>query len=719
MKRSLFALAFCIIFCFAILAVTTSYYEESGVRDFESGAFDGVSIDDNGELYLAPEMRILLDKEDAFVWDLARAQNGDIWASTGVKGNIWRIPSGGEASLFANVGTAAAYSIALAPNGRVFAALSGPARILAIDANGRHTPLAQLENTYIWKLLYGSDGMLYAACGNPATLERIDPANGRVERLFTAGNDSHILAMAEDRAGNIYFGTEGRGTLYKRTRDGRVRALYTCHEDQISCITIDPRGRVYFGTASQRRHIPDFNFDYSNDSFTMREREQRLQEAQEREEEEYGAGRRKQRPHRNSIYRLNLDDSVEKIFTMSDISFYSLAIDNAEALYAGSGDFGVIYRIDASGRTSRVLRIEDSQILCLLTDGVNLFAGTGNDGRVYAISRAHPLSGTYTSRVLDCRANVTFGSLSWNALVPRGANLVFSTRSGNTNPVDETWSDWSAPYTQAAGSKIMSPRARFLQYRFTMTSPSLDTSPRLYSLRIPFLHDNRAPRIRGVTLTTYAESRRSRNIKLNPGQALLTWQSEDDDNDLLEHTIYFRMNDDPTWRILRINPQENQALLNAEILPDGWYQFRVVASDRPSNPDNLAKRAFADSRRVLIDNTPPVIRDLAARVAGDLLIITGVVEDALSPIGMIRYSLNAEDWVYTPPADGIFDSLSEDIRIVLSLRNNDNLIDGSNIIFIRACDQHENWTTAQLIFRVQLPDDAFGKRNSRRFHFLD
>ena len=88
MKRSILVLTLCTIFCFALLAVTTSYYEESGVRDFESGQFDGVSIDDNGELYLAPETRVLLDKEEAFVWDLARGRNGDIWASTGIKGNI-------------------------------------------------------------------------------------------------------------------------------------------------------------------------------------------------------------------------------------------------------------------------------------------------------------------------------------------------------------------------------------------------------------------------------------------------------------------------------------------------------------------------------------------------------------------------------------------------------------------------------------------------------
>jgi len=710
---------FVILLASPLLAVTTSYYEEAGVRDFESGLFEGITIDDNGELYLAPETRALFDKDEQFIWDLARAKNGDIIASSGSKGNIWRVTADGKPTLVTSIGAAAVNSIALAPDGRIFAAVSGPARIVAIGADGKQTQLAKLENNYIWKLLYGTDGKLYAACGSPATLERVDPSSGKAERVFAAKNESHLLTMAQDAQGNIYFGSEGTGTLYRRAKDGQVKAMFSTYENEIAGMTIAPDGRVYFGTASQRRMETDSNFNYDNDSMDIREREQRIEEAREREESESDESKKKKKPLKNSIYRLNHDDSVEKIFTLSDASFYSLAVDDSGALYAGSGDLGVLYRVDATGRASRVVRIDDSLILCLLANGTTLYAGSGNDGRIYAIDRAQGLSGTYTSRVLDCRANVTFGAFSWNALVPPKASLTIATRSGNTNPVDESWSAWSAPYTQASGTKITSPRGRYVQYRIEMKSPSMDASPRLYSLRIPFIHDNRAPRVRSVALTTYADSKISKKVKLNPGQALLSWQSEDDDGDTLAHTLYFRMNDDPTWRLLNIETQPNQALLNAEVLPDGWYQFRVAASDRPSNPDSLAKSAFADSRRVLLDNTPPVISMLSAKTISGKVLITGTVEDALSSVGMIRYSLNTENWVYIPPRDGIFDSKIESFEIELSLADSASLIDGSNIIFIRACDQQENWATAQLIFTARLPDGAIGKGNARKYIFKD
>ena len=44
-----------------------------------------------------------------------------------------------------------------------------------------------------------------------------------------------------------------------------------------------------------------------------------------------------------------------------------------------------------------------------------------------------------------------------------------STRSGNTRTPDKTWSDWSKPYTIAAGRAIESPKARYLQWRAVLT----------------------------------------------------------------------------------------------------------------------------------------------------------------------------------------------------------------------------------------------------------
>jgi outer membrane protein assembly factor BamB len=716
MKRILLIPAIIICLAAALSAVSTSFYEESGIRDFETGRFDGISVSENGELSLAPETQVLLDKSDLFVWAIARGRGGELYAATGVRGRIWRIGQDGNTSLFTSLEASMIRSLAAGPDGRVYGAASAPGRIIAMDLDGKQTILARLTNTYIHAIAFGQDGKLYAACGNPATLEQIDPVTGKTKRLFEAKGESHFLAMAIDKGGAVYLGSDGNGVLYKRSADGTVRSLYNAYEGEISAIALDKASRVFFATATQRRRPTAGNFEFG-DSMDIKEKEQRRQLAAESDDND--DKKKKKDPLKNSVYRLNTDNSIDKIFTMSDTSFHSLAVDGSGTVYIGSGDLGVLYRVTASGTASRLMRVDENQILCLFFDGSRLLVGTGNDGRVRVMDMGKDIKGQYTSRVLDCRANVTFGSISWNGIVPAGAKLWLTTRSGNTNPPDTTWSDWSAPYTVMMGEKISNPRARYVQYRVGMQAPSIEATPKLFSLKIPFVHDNRQPRVRSVLLTTYHEAKNNKKIKLNPGQCLLAWQTEDDDSDTLATSIYFRLDNSAAWRLLKVDSSQNQVVLNSEMLPDGWYQFRVVASDRPPNPEALAKSGQAESRRVLIDNTAPIIENLAARVSGDSVIITGQVRDAHSHVSMLRYSLNSEDWSYVPSADGIFDSLTEEIRIELSLKETASLMNGSNVIFIRACDQQENWVTAGLTFTVSLPPKAAGLGNEQRYLLLD
>ena len=59
---------------------------------------------------------------------------------------------------------------------------------------------------------------------------------------------------------------------------------------------------------------------------------------------------------------------------------------------------------------------------------------------------------------------------SGRARRPPARRVEISTRSGNTRTPDETWSDWSSAYADAAGSPIVSPRARYLQWRAVLTA---------------------------------------------------------------------------------------------------------------------------------------------------------------------------------------------------------------------------------------------------------
>src|SRR6185436_18366487 len=93
--------------------------------------------------------------------------------------------------------------------------------------------------------------------------------------------------------------------------------------------------------------------------------------------------------------------------------------------------------------------------------------------------------------------------LSWKGENPAGIQML--TRSGNTGIPDKTWSDW-APVSDSG--RVISPSARFIQWKAVLTSAVNRGAPLLDSVTLPYLQQNFAPEVTsvevlppGVTLT--------------------------------------------------------------------------------------------------------------------------------------------------------------------------------------------------------------------------
>ena len=83
----------------------------------------------------------------------------------------------------------------------------------------------------------------------------------------------------------------------------------------------------------------------------------------------------------------------------------------------------------------------------------------------------------------------------------------------------------------------------------------------------------------------------SQTLSRAAGQQIqISWQADDPDGDRLIYSLYFRGEDEREWKLLRANMTENTYLLDADVFADGRYYFRVIASDRPSNPDRSGAR---------------------------------------------------------------------------------------------------------------------------------
>ena len=139
-----------------------------------------------------------------------------------------------------------------------------------------------------------------------------------------------------------------------------------------------------------------------------------------------------------------------------------------------------------------------------------------------------------------------------------------------------------------------------------------------------------------------------------------------------------------------LNPQ-NYFTVDANALPDGRYIFKVVATDAPSNPANLALSDELETESVDVDNTSPSVTADAPRVSGTNVEVTFRASDTTSIIKRAEYQLDGGAWKTIFPLDGIADSKREEFLVKITLPDS-----RSHVVAFRAFDANSNVGSAQV-----------------------
>jgi hypothetical protein len=371
-----------------------------------------------------------------------------------------------------------------------------------------------------------------------------------------------------------------------------------------------------------------------------------------------------------------------------------------------------------------MLETQQGETTRLLSSNNSVLAATGNMGRVFRLDETPGASGTYEAPVHDAGTAARWGSLSWRGEVASGASLQFRTRSGNSAKPDRTWSDWSEPLTNPASSRIPSPNARYVQWKAELTG-SGGATPGITAVSLAYLPQNSPPIVRSINVTTQSAPG-SQAAKSNASSAAYTvtvtdssdstqtgagtptqtlsraagqqivvsWQAEDADGDHLVYNLYFRGDDETQWKLFKGDVHDTSVTFDADVLADGKYFFRVIASDRESNPSASARESQLVSSPVMIDNTPPAITIGAVRYAAGSAHIEFSATDAASALRRCEYSLDASSWFPVEAADGVIDSLRESFSLDLN-----NLTPGEHVVVLRAADSASNSGVAKVVLR--------------------
>ncbi|HEY6274314.1 MAG TPA: hypothetical protein VIX19_20200, partial [Terriglobales bacterium] len=667
MKRFCFVF---FIFVFVTLAAAegTRVWKETGYDDFERGTARGVAIRSTGQLELAPAFKSLYTSPSTFIWSIAADKDGVVYAATGAPARVYRITPDGKATVIFEPKELQVQAIALGKN-EIYAATSPDGKVYKITrAKAAGTSEFTVETffepktKYIWDLALDAEGRLYIATGDNGEIYRVD-SHGQGS-VFFKSDEAHIRVLNLDPKGNLIAGTDGSGLIYRISPAGEGFVLYSAPRKEITALAVDTAGNIYAaGTGEKHGAQPGPATPVPPISVPM------AAPAGAPLVGSLNLGG-------SDVYMIAPDGQPRKLWSSREDIVYALAFDASGKLIVGTGNKGRIYAIEKNGDFVDLIKASASQVTGFALAPHGLYCSSSNLGKIFLLSSTVEPEGSFESDVQDSKIFSRWG----RAEVRGTGNYELFARSGNVDNPDRNWSPW-ARVDLGKDARLNVPPARFIQWRAVL-KPA-DPPTHLDEVSINYLPRNVAPVVDDVTVQvgsrypaqprgTATEAFVTLGQAQAPGTQLpppaatkdrgyigVRWSAHDDNEDNLVYSVYYRGEGEHEWKLLKSGLTDKFYSFESGLLPDGGYVIKVVASDAPSHTPEEALTDERESDRFDIDNTPPRIEHLAARLDGRQLHVTFQASDDSSPIRRAEFSVDAGDWQYLEPVGQISDSKTE------------------------------------------------------------
>ena len=669
------------IFIFIIIALSFSslYAVSSKIvtfdskTDFERGTAKNVTILFDGTLTPAPDKVRLLDTGEPFIWAIAEDSKGNVYLGTGNDGKLFKVTPKGDSLLVLDAEELGIFALAVDSKDNVYAATSPNGHVYKISAAGSST-FFDPDAVYIWDLQVDSQGNLLVATGEKAFIYRVTTKGADV--LFQA-EENHVRSMALLADGTIYAGTSANGFVYRIKPNEKPFVLFDPQMQEVNRIVIGDNGDIFasaFGqsiapivprTTQQQNQSQERNgSNGGNDDNESSLAPQTLDVE----------SLMKSRSAPTSLFRITPDGYAKDLWLGVDEKIQSIARYNGEKILVGSGKSGKLLTISRDGDLSVLMDNDESHITSIVVNPAGrIVFGTSNLGRGYLINEKQADSSHFTSETIDAGQTARWGTLVWRGN-KAAASSRFYTRSGNTEQPSQTWSDWLPVEKDGDVSRIKSPVARFLQWRCNLENKNA----RIEKVTLSYIQKNIAPSISSLIIHRPGDYYEPKSNKTNDSKGItfpsplpnkqakkgfrtVDWLFEDPNFDGLCFDLYYRRTG-TSWRELAKELAINFLSWDSAQMADGEYEIKVVASDKLTNPENMALEGEKVSTVFVIDNSGPAIQTgNKTRVK----VLTVRISDEWNPLRKVEYSIDAQAWKVILPVDGILDSKTETFEIEL------------------------------------------------------
>jgi sugar lactone lactonase YvrE len=723
-------------FALTCSAVETKTWEQNGYADFEKTGLKKVSLRSDGRLTLAPAFVEVLDSSSPYLWSLVEDSKGNLYAGGGGPGGpgarVYMRSKDGTTKTLAELDGLEVHAVAVDGKDQVYAATSPDGKIYRISASGKSQVFYDPKAKYIWGMAFNSKGDLFVATGDEGTVYRVTPdGNGSV---FFQTDQTHARSLTLDPKENLIVGTEPDGLIIRISPSGQGFVLYQAPKSEITAVAVGKDGSIYAAGVGQKKPAaPVPTAPPARLPVTPTPQPTATIAA--------SAVQSGQRPPAqppsiiptvplllggSEVYRIHPDGFSQKVWSDSKDVAYTIGFDSEGRPLVGTGNRGVIYRLDSDLLFTALVTAPPTQVTSIFSGSQGkIYAATGNIGKVYQIGPGLEKEGSVEAEAFDADLFSLWGRLSFRA-APNGGSIRFDTRSGNLDRPGKDWSAWQAVTIQEGGGRVQSPKARFLQWKLTMASSPEGRSPEVYSIDVAYLQQNVAPVIEEIEITPPNYRFPVQTLTVTPSQTItlqpLTgrkrsskpptiasstavamqyakgdigarWAATDENGDTLRYKAEIRGVKETEWKLLKEDLDYKHLSWDSTAFPDGSYVLRVIASDAPDNPPAQALTARLVSDPFLIDNTPPVISGLSASVTGGKLDVRWRAKDTYSVIQKAEYSVNGGDWERVEPTTKVSDSPELTYSLVLEKGS------GERTIAVRVTDEYDNQSVESVVVR--------------------
>ncbi len=639
--------------------------KKKDVRDFKSftkGTFSGTGLTDRGELFISLKSKKINGPEQEYYLGVDVSEKGDIYIGTGHNASLFKIGKDYKITKMFTAQEPDIYAVLYGSDKQVYVGSSPRGKLYKISASMKVKTFFNPDEKYIWDLKEDRTGNIICAVGGSGGVYRIDK-KGNQKKILTSV-DTHIISLFISMDNSVIAGSGGSGILYKISSK-KNRVLYDTPFEEINSIHEDRNGYIWFAASKE---IKKSRITPVTGTIRLS-----LNKTVETTME------------KSALYLRHPGGEVEKIWTSNDEYIYSIAADkNGSGVLIGTGDKGRIYKVGKNGSFSLIYEDDSAQAYKILSKAEDYTIIYNNTSSIVKLSNFPDSKGSYISNIFNLGMQSTVGRIYWESLNGNPSAVTVFVRSGNTAMPDQTWTEWSPPFTDSKNSNINRSGNKYIQVKVNLNSTSSIKNPNLAGFYFYYLQKNIKPQLKSIKIKQFVppkkgskskESSSPKNNRLN-----ISWRAIDPNKDEMNYSVFIRKISEKEWITVKKNTKVSEILLETELYEDGDYILKIIADDSSSNSPENSQSDTMESKSFTIDSTAPTLNGYKS---GDGF-LTFNINDHNSIISTVLYSFNGKKWFLLNPIDKINDSGNETFKLSKKFTK------GRRFILIKAIDEYKN-----------------------------